>query len=50
MQYEITDKEKKIVKITCTIKEYLNSELSEYIKIAERMGASKIIIEMDNTQ
>lgn len=48
MKYEIIDQENKVIKITCTLKDYLNGKLNEYIKIAERMDASKVVIEMDN--
>lgn len=51
MEYECkTIDDKRIVKIKCTAKNYLEEGLDKYIRTAFRMMPNKIIIEIDNIQ
>lgn len=47
MEYKITDTENKVVNVKCTVQEYLNGSVDEYIKTAIRMQPNKIIIEIE---
>lgn len=42
------NQEDRVVNIKCNISDYLNGKISDHVKAARRMQATKIIIEIDN--
>jgi len=50
MDYKVIDPKNKVVKITCEIKDYLNGNVEDFVKVARRMKANKVIIELDNKE
>lgn len=50
MTYKVIDSKNRIVKIECSMKEYLDGSLNMNIAIARRMMANKVVVEINNKQ